>query len=128
MGLVWELFQQDRIRQADETAWEARTESRGAIREVEDLRQRLRSLEERTERLALAAMAMAEILRDRDLLSEEEVEAKIREIDLRDGELDGRLAAPLQRCSKCDRVIGRSRRACLYCGTPLVEGSVLFPP
>ena len=62
MGLFWELFQQDRIRQADETASEARAETRGAMREVEDLRQRLRSLEERTERLTMAAMAMAEIL------------------------------------------------------------------
>jgi hypothetical protein len=127
MGLFWELFQQDRIRRADETASEARTETRGAMREIEDLRQRVRSLEERAERLTLAAIAMAEILRDRDLLSEEEVEAKIREIDLRDGELDGKLATRVQRCSKCDRVISRSRRACLYCGTPLTEGSVLFP-
>jgi len=37
-------------------------------------------------------MAMAELLRDRSGISEEVIEAKIREIDLRDGQPDGKLS------------------------------------
>ena len=61
MGLIWELFQQNRIRQADDTAFQADVAARGAQRDIRELEQRIQSLEEQTERLTIAAMAMAEI-------------------------------------------------------------------
>ena len=127
MGLIWELLQNNRIRQADETAQGARVSTRKARWDIQVLEQRIRLLEERTERLTLAAMAMAEILRDRSGISEEVIEAKIREIDLRDGKPDGKLATRVKRCGQCDRVSSPTRAACLYCGTPLPEESFLFP-
>jgi hypothetical protein len=126
MGLIWELFQQSRIRQADDTAFQADVAARGAQRDVRELEQRIHSLEEQTERLTLAAMAMAEILRDQLGISEEVIEAKVREIDLGDGNPDGRLTPRVKRCGKCERVTSPTRAACLYCGAPMPEESFLF--
>jgi hypothetical protein len=65
---------------------------------------------------------MVEIMRDRHGVSEAEFEAKVREIDLRDGRLDGKLrvATPAPRsCPACGRPNGGTRVACLYCSAPL---------
>src|SRR4051794_34316357 len=127
MGLIWELLQEDRIHQADQAAWRAHVSARDAEWDILALEQEVRRLEERTERLAVAAMAMAELLRDRSGISEEVIEAKIREIDLRDGQPDGKLSPRVKRCGQCGRVTSPTRATCLYCGTPLPEESLLFP-
>ena len=50
--------------------------------------------------------------------------ARVTEIDMRDGKLDGRIApsaemAPL--CPKCSRKLAKKRPFCLYCGTPVQQ-------
>src|SRR3954451_25360968 len=127
MGRIWELLQEDRIHEADQTAWRAHVSARDAEWDIQTLEQKVRRLEERTERLTLAAMAMAEILREQGGISEEVIEAKIREIDLRDGQPDGKLSPRGKRCGQCGRVTSPTRATCLYCGTPLPEESLLFP-
>jgi hypothetical protein len=76
-------------------------------------------------------MAMSEIVRDKLKLSEQEIEAKLAEIDLRDGRLDGQSRPPVgsssvARCPDCHRPNAASRRQCLYCGTALPLDSFLF--
>jgi hypothetical protein len=126
--MFWELYQQGRINQARQDASEARASVRSTGRDLQDLQGTVCLLEQQVERLTLAAMAMAEILRDRQGISEEEIEAKVREIDLRDGRLDGKLSPSVKRCGSCGRVNGPRQVACIYCGTDLPGESFLFGP
>jgi hypothetical protein len=68
------------------------------------------------------------MLRDKLGVTEAQIEATIRDIDLRDGKLDGKLDQPIQvkRCEACDRVNGQNRHRCLYCGKALKQESFLF--
>ena len=129
--MLWELFQTSRIEQSNRNAAEAEASAREAQGDVGDLRRRVQVLEKQCERLTLAAMAMSEIVRDKLKLSEQEIEAKLAEIDLRDGRLDGQSRPPVgsssvARCPDCHRPNAASRRQCLYCGAALISGSFLF--
>lgn len=124
--MLWELFQTSRIEQSNRNASEAEASAREAQGDVGNLRRRVQVLEKQCERLTLAAMAMAEIVRDKLKLSEQEIEAKLAEIDLRDGRLDGQFRPPVAGCPDCHRPNAASRRQCLYCGAALISGSFLF--
>lgn len=124
--MLWELFQMSRIEQSNWTAGDAKYFAKEAQGDARQLQLKLRALEQQCERLALAAMGMAEILRDRLGVTEQEIEAKITEIDLRDGRLDGRFRAGSAPCEQCQRPNAGSRSNCLYCGNPLASESFLF--
>jgi hypothetical protein len=100
--------------------------SQKARRDTRDLEQEIRVLDPQVGRLALASIAMAEILRDHLGISGDVIEAKIREIDLRDGELDGTFHPSAKTCEACGRVSGPMSATCLYCGTPLPKESFLL--
>ena len=118
-----------RIEQAKFDAADAKFSAQEAQLDAKQLQSRVRVLEQQCERLTLAAMAMAEILRDRMGVTEYEIEAKIKEIDLRDGRLDGKLSPKpdSEPCQKCGQTNAAIRRHCLYCGAALASSSVLFP-
>lgn len=124
--MLWELFQTSRIEQSNWRAEDAKSSAREAQVDVRELRRKIEVLEKQCERLTLAAMAMAEIMRDKLNCSEQEIEAKLVEIDLRDGRLDGQYRAAPGQCPGCNRPNGGSRRQCLYCGASLTSGSFLF--
>ena len=124
--MLWELLQQTRIHQANWTSQDAKLSAKEAQNDARNIQNHVRELEQQVERLTLAAMAMAEILRDRLAVSEGEIEAKIREIDLRDGQLDGKASIQPRECSRCQRPNGPRRSACLYCGEALTGESFLF--
>ena len=73
-------------------------------------------LEDKVDSLSLTCQALWEILRDRTKLTEEELLAKISEIDMRDGRADGKMGAKGGPCSKCGRVLNKRHLRCLYCG------------
>ena len=100
--------------------------SQKARRDTRDLEQEIRVLEQQVGHLTLASIAMAEILRDHLGISGEVIEAKIREIDLRDGTLDGTFRPSAKTCKECGRVSGPMSATCLYCGTPLPKESFLI--
>ncbi len=124
--MLWELFQMSRIEQSNWNAADAKHSAREAQGDARQLQQTVRVLEQQCERLTLAAMAMAEILRDRLGVTEPEIEAKLVEIDQRDGRLDGRFRSSNTLCPQCQRPNGFNRRHCLYCGTELATESFLF--
>lgn len=126
--MFWEFMQQHQISQANWTAQDARHAADGAQTEARYLKDRIQDLERTVERLSLATLALAEILRDRVNVTEAEIDAKIQEIDLRDGKLDGRLRGSGQDCPQCHRPNASRRRACLYCGESLPGDSYLFAP
>jgi hypothetical protein len=98
---------------------------RGAQRDHRSLEQEVRQLRRQVDRLTLASLAMAEILRDQLGVSSELIEGKIQEIDLRDGKLDGEFHPPTRPCGDCGRFSSPKRATCLYCGAPLPKDHLL---
>lgn len=101
--------------------------ARSAVNDGQRHETRIRVLDEQVQRLSLAVMALAEILRDELQVSEATIEAKLQAIDARDGKIDGKLSRPAKRCESCQRVNNSNRTTCTYCGTQLPKESFLFP-
>lgn len=79
---------------------------------------RVVALEDRFEKLLMVCQAQWALLQQATHLTEEELLEKIREIDLSDGLLDGRVRVGITQCTKCDRTLGTRHARCLYCGAP----------
>lgn len=120
--MLWDLIQQAQIGRARADAEAAKSAAANAKSESQFFRARLQSLEETVERLSLVTMALSELLRDRSLVTDAEVEARVQEIDLRDGKLDGRLRPPPSECVDCHRPNVAGRKRCLYCGGEMSAG------
>jgi predicted Zn-ribbon and HTH transcriptional regulator len=82
------------------------TEAAGNIRELED----------RLDRLTLACMAMWSLLQEKTKLTEEDLMERVKQIDLADGQEDGKLKLGVSKCAGCGRVMARRHLRCLYCG------------
>ena len=111
--MFWELYQQSQISRAKTTAGRA---ERNAERAIERTRQAHELMESKVESLALTCQALIEILEESTGLTEDQLAAKMEEIDLRDGVKDGRITPTNKVCSKCGRRTSRTRAHCLYCG------------
>ena len=127
MSFLWELFQQGRIAQANNAAADAKHSARSAESLTSRFDGQIRQLEQQNDRLTLAVMALAEILREQFHVSQDDIEAKMRDIDIRDGNLDGKVTRFGKLCRSCGRVSGAKRTTCLYCGESLPQDSFLFP-
>ena len=64
-----------------------------------------------------------ELLQERTNLTEDDLMAKVRDIDLRDGVADGKLQTDksLAKCSNCGRTMSDRHGRCLYCGGANLE-------
>ena len=77
-----------------------------------------------TERLYLVVQAMWELLKDKAGLTDADLDAKVQEIDMRDGRRDGQdstQTAPLT-CRQCGRTILSGQAQCSWCGTQAEGG------
>ena len=79
----------------------------------------------RIDRLSLVCLAMWELLQQKTGISEEDLLSKVKEIDLRDGKLDGKLQKKVAQCSQCGRVLSRQHGRCLYCGSEELQNKIL---
>lgn len=109
MQFLWEFYQQGRI--AD-----AHIKSDRALRDVERVDRRIERLEQAVEQLRLVNIALAELLVERLGVGQDELVAKIKEIDLRDGVQDGKLASAMTVCPQCSRRYNTKANRCMYCG------------
>ena len=78
-----------------------------------------------TERLYMVVQAMWELLSAKVGLTDADLEARIREIDMRDGRLDGQdstQTAP-QTCNECGRTILSGQSQCSWCGAQVDGGA-----
>ena len=78
-----------------------------------------------TERLYLVVQAMWELLKEKAGLTDADLDAKVREIDMRDGRLDGQdltQTAPLT-CRQCGRTILSGQSQCSWCGSQVEGGA-----
>ena len=114
MNLLWELFQNARIDQGQATADQASVKSSATER-------RIRELEAEVDTLNLAVMAMWELFGKSNGLFLKDLERKMHEIDLRDGQADGRMTRPEIDCYNCSRRLAEGRRTCIYCGVQVVK-------
>ena len=77
-------------------------------------------LKKQVERLLMITEALWTILKEKHGLEDKELLRRIVEIDLRDGQLDGRVSAtPPEPCPKCQRIVAKGSVRCMYCGEPL---------
>jgi len=121
--LIWDVSQESRIRQAQETAHRSAMDASQAQSAAQESSVRLA---ESIERLALVTQAMWELLRDRTELTEAQLTDKVQEVDLRDGVADGRRGKAATTCPSCKRPNGSARLRCLYCAAPLDSGARVF--
>ena len=73
----------------------------------------------KVERLSLACQGMWELIRDRTQITEQDLEAKITEIDGRDGRVDGKMSIQSLTCHECGKPTNSKRSYCVMCGAPL---------
>lgn len=89
---------------------------------AEELDARLVAVETRLQQVTMRLEALWELLLASGQVGMAELEAKLREIDLRDGVEDGRNVAPtVQVCGKCGhRQLGQ-QRFCARCGSDALQ-------
>ena len=110
--MLWNLYQQYRISQLDKKLDRVQdTPTQDSLARSEAFR-----LEEKLDRLALISRAMFELLQESSGVSEAQLSAKIVEIDLRDGQSDGKMSPKPTRCPKCQAMMSPKFGRCLFCG------------
>ena len=109
--MLWNLLQHIQISQLRSQI----DRVQGAGSSDEFARDAVVRLEEKVDRLALICRAMFELLQDTGM-TEEKLTAKVVEVDLRDGQQDGRMTAKPKRCPKCDAMMSPKFGRCLFCG------------
>ena len=82
------------------------------------------NLRKDTERLYLIVQALWELLREKTDLTDEDLQKKVREIDLRDGREDGQDKTQTRPsvCQRCGRALEKGTAVCLWCGASVDNG------
>ncbi len=83
---------------------------------VSAVKSRLTELEDEIQRMKLMNQALWELLQERARFTDADLEAKVEEIDLRDGVADGKMTQRAMRCPQCNRVSSTRHWRCIYCG------------
>jgi hypothetical protein len=99
-----------------DTAKVAARTADGAAKTAEDAEAEIRTLRTAIERLILVNRALWEFIAASQGLTDEQLMNKIKEIDLRDGTLDGKIGKPVRKCASCGKVLPAGREKCIYCG------------
>jgi hypothetical protein len=110
--MLWDLLQHYQIGQLDAKL----DRMQGAASRDTIARDATRNLENRIEGLALITQALFELLQESTGVSQDKLRAKITEIDLRDGQADGRVTPVPKKCPKCDAMMSPRFGRCLFCG------------
>ena len=113
---LWDVYQQGQINAAAATADMAQNV---ALNAEERAKRESARLEAKIDALALVSQALWELVRERTNLTDDDIRAKIVEIDGRDGRVDGRLLGTPTKCPNCGRDAHTRQAACMYCGTSL---------
>lgn len=119
--MLWDLYQHYQIGQLESRVDRVQTAT------VEDAASRRAAahLEERVDRLVLLCRAMFELLQESTGHTEERLSAKILEIDMRDGQRDGKMSPRPARCPKCEAMMSPRFGRCLFCGEASASGPAL---
>ena len=107
--LLWDLYQNKNISTARREADAAQSSSEKTAYELDKLKHQV-------DKLSLSCQAMWELLRDHSGLTEDDIQAKIVEVDGRSGEVNGKMGARLVDCPSCGNPTSSARAACDRCG------------
>jgi len=83
----------------------------------------VKHLEATVAKILMINEALWEIIRDKHGMTEEDLHNKIYEVDMRDGQADGKNQRKASKCPNCDHMVSSRHAACLYCGQ-VMESSV----
>lgn len=114
-GLFWELHQSKKIGEAESAAAYGAEKAMDAVAKV-------RELEDRVDKLTLITMALWSLLRQVSDVTDEDLLERVKDIDLTDGRLDGKVRQPVGKCPQCNRVMSQKHKKCLYCGYEHIRG------
>lgn len=110
MDILWDLHQHRQIGDARERANTANTRAIDALGTA-------RELEERVDRLTMICLAMWTLLKESGKFKDSDLVDLVREVDLTDGQLDGKYRVAMADCAACKRRVAARHRRCIYCGT-----------
>ncbi len=96
---------------ANRQASAAATEAAAAKRDVA-------YLEDQLERMKLICAAVWEIVKEKHNLTEDDLIAKVAQLDAKDGIADGKFSRAPRKCVKCNRPVKDNHRTCMYCNAP----------
>ena len=100
----------------------ATTRAGDAARRAREAQSQAVEVEAKCDRALLVCEALWTIIRDKFGVSEEELVQRVNEIDLTDGQLDGKVRKPkAHACPSCGRTIAKRFPKCIYCGQPVVH-------
>lgn len=106
--------QDRRIREANEKAKQVAAKANRVDNDFQKLQQDF-------DRMCLLNQALLEIVQAKLGFSNSDLEAKILEIDLRDGKADGKMGGSITTCPSCGRNVNGKKGSCLYCGAELTK-------
>ena len=86
---------------------------------------RMIDVDERIDRLVLLVEAMWSLLRDQGL-SDEDLAARLIQLDQTDGSVDGRRTPAPATCRSCGSKVAAGLAACQFCGTEMAGESTPF--
>lgn len=107
MGLFLDLHQYASISEASSSA--SRAEKKA---------QEIEWIQKKQERMALVCQALLEVIQERISITDEELEEKILEVDLRDGIENGKINYDIVNCLSCGKKANSTRGFCFFCGAP----------
>ena len=99
------------------------SEAARAQNRVSSLGAQIKALEANLAKALMINEALWELMRDKMNLTEEDLNDKLYEIDMRDGQLDGKNQRSASACPNCQRTVSPRHPACIYCGT-IIDQSV----
>jgi len=96
--------------------------ARAAASHAREAQRETMFIEKRLDKLTLICMALWSLLSEKvGGLSEEDLMERVKQIDLMDGEADGKLQRQVAKCSACGRVMSPRHSKCLYCGADRLQ-------
>ena len=87
----------------------------------------LLDLHDRIDRLILVVAALAELLEEAGLVTEDRLAERVHQMDDADGTLDGKRTLTATRCRQCDSAVAPGLTSCQFCGTPVAEDDAPAP-
>lgn len=111
-----------RYRYADNNTNITRLEAIDAKARAREAGTEITFLKQKVEKLMMITEALWLIVKETNNLTDEELKEKILQVDLKDGKLDGRVAANAEEtdyCPKCGQVLQKNKYVCIYCGAKI---------
>ena len=102
---------------ATSTTGAAETVANMAESKAQRARNDVQHIEQRLDQLVLANMALWSLLQEKTGLTEQDLLDRVQEIDLADGQADGKARKPPVKCAECGRMMSPRHKRCIYCGT-----------